>query len=86
MEIQKKVLLQNIVEQVKKKNKKTKRNVKEESHFEEEFLIDILKDFKHDEKDYKSIEEFCDILNLCKFNTRSEELRKLNNLYKKDEN
>ena len=70
----------------KKKNKKTKRNVKEGSPFEEEFLIEILKDFKYDEKDYKSTEEFCDVLNLCKFNSKSEELRKLNNLYEKNVN
>ena len=86
MEIQKKVLLQNIVNQVKKKNKKTKRNIKEGSPFEEEFLIEILKDFKYDEKDYKSTEEFCDVLNLCKFNSKSNELRKLNNLYEKEVN
>ena len=70
----------------KTKNKKNKRNVKEGSPLEEEYLIEILKDFKYEDKEFKSVEEFCDVLNLCKFNSKSNSLREINNLYEKEVN
>lgn len=72
----------------KKKNKKKsiKKNVKEGSPFEEENLIEVLKELKIEEKEINKINELIDVLILCKFNEKSEELKKLKEDYVKNVN
>ena len=70
----------------KKKKKTIKKNIKEGSPFEEENLIEILKDLKIDEKEINKINELIDVLILVKFNEKSDELNKLKDDYVKNVN
>ena len=70
----------------KKKKKNIKKNIKEGSPFEEENLIEILKDLKIDEKEINKINELIDVLILVKFNEKSDELNKLKDDYVKNVN
>jgi len=70
----------------KKKKKNVKKNVKEGSPFEEENLIEILKELKIEEKEINKIEELIDVLISCKFNEKGEQLKKLKDDYVKNVN
>lgn len=70
----------------KKKKKNVKKNVKEGSPFEEENLIEILKEMKIEEKEINKIEELIDVLISCKFNEKGEQLKKLKDDYVKNVN
>ena len=70
----------------KKKKKNIKKNVKEGSPLEEENLILVLKELKLDEKEINKINELIDVLNLCKFNEKSEDLNQLKEDYVKNVN
>ena len=65
----------------KKKKKNTKRNVKEGSPMEEEFIIENLKELKIEDGFIKDMNELCDVLMMSKMNNKSEELRNMINDY-----
>ena len=65
----------------KKKKKNTKRNVKEGSPMEEEFIIENLKELKIEDGFIKEMNELSDVLMMSKMNNKSEELRNMINDY-----
>ena len=65
----------------KTKKKNMKRNVKEGSPMEEEFIIENLKDLKISDQFIKDMNELCDVLMMTKMNNKSEELRNILNEY-----
>ena len=65
----------------KSKKKNIKRNVKEGSPMEEEFIIENLKELKIEDAFIQSMNELCDVLMMSKMNSKSEELRNLINEY-----
>ena len=65
----------------KSKKKNLKRNVKEGSPMEEEFIIENLKELKIEDAFIQSMNELCDVLMMSKMNSKSEELRNLINEY-----
>ena len=65
----------------KTKMRKPKRNVREGSPMEEENLIGILKDLKISQDEINGLIELGEVLLLCKFNAKAEELIKQKDLY-----
>ena len=65
----------------KGKKKNLKRNIKEGSPMEEEFIIENLKELKIEDGFITSMNELCDVLMMCKMNNKSEELQNLINEY-----
>ena len=65
----------------KTKKKNMKRNIKEGSPMEEEFIIENLKELKIKDDFIKDMNELCDVLMMCKMNDKSEELRNIINEY-----
>ena len=65
----------------KGKKKNMRRNVKEGSPMEEEFLIENLKELKIEDGFIKEMNELSDVLMMSKMNNKSEELRSMINEY-----
>ena len=65
----------------KNKKKNTRRNVKEGSPMEEEFIIETLKELKIEDTFVQSMNELSDVLLMSKMNDKSNELRNMINDY-----
>ena len=65
----------------KGKKKNMKRNVKEGSPMEEEFIVENLKELKIEDPFIQSMNELCDVLLMSKMNDKSVEMRNMINEY-----